>query len=178
MGTSSGSLMALCAALAFAARLSGADLADEFTAIHGDEPKDVVREAYTPPDSGGITELAIQRTPCFGTCPVYCFRIKADGSFQLDGTRFVKPEGATTGSIDPDVFKQVAWRIAQVRLDDLHASYRIGATDMPGLYIKVVKDGKTKIIYGGAGPLELGAIAAQIDKLAKLAGLITKHDPP
>jgi hypothetical protein len=180
MGTSSGLLMALCAALAIAAPLPGVDLAGEFAAIHGDEPGDVVREPFTAPDSGGITELAIQRTPCFGACPVYAFRVEADGRFQLDGKRFVKPEGPTTGSIDPAAFKQAAWRIAQGRFDDLHASYRIGATDMPGLYIKVVKDGKAKIVYsyGGAGPLELGAIASQIDKLAKLAGLIVKPDQP
>src|SRR5260221_13524477 len=38
----------------------------------------------------GVTEFGIERTACFGDCPVYTFIIKSDGSFRYKGEKFVQ----------------------------------------------------------------------------------------
>src|SRR6478735_2467917 len=41
----------------------------------------------------GITEIGIERTRCFGTCPSYTFIVKSDGSFRYNGESFTERAG-------------------------------------------------------------------------------------
>ena len=56
----------------------------------------------------GITEVGIERTACFGTCPIYTFIIKSDGTFRYKGVEYVERKGEFTGTIPVECFHQLA----------------------------------------------------------------------
>ena len=55
--------------------------------------------------------ITLQRTACFGACPVYTVSIYADGTVAYNGERFVEVEGTQTGSIDPASGRSVGRRV-------------------------------------------------------------------
>jgi hypothetical protein len=56
----------------------------------------------------GITEIGIERTQCFGTCPIYAFVVKNDGTFRYTGEANVEHKGAHTGKIRNGAFDLLA----------------------------------------------------------------------
>jgi hypothetical protein len=56
----------------------------------------VSRPSQTVPDDFVIS---LERTSCFGECPVYSVTIDAKGNVTYDGKRFVRVEGRTTDRI-------------------------------------------------------------------------------
>jgi hypothetical protein len=46
-----------------------------------------------------FTTITFERTPCFGTCPVYKVSVSGDGMVRFDGTRNVDSTGSFTGRI-------------------------------------------------------------------------------
>jgi hypothetical protein len=45
---------------------------------------------------------SIQRTHCYGTCPVYPLTVYRDGVVEYDGWEFVKIQGKATGKLRPE----------------------------------------------------------------------------
>ena len=60
-----------------------------------------------PQDAPPATVITLQRTECFGTCPVYKLTIFADGKVLYEGIRHVKKKG------------KIKSRISQVKLQQL-----------------------------------------------------------
>src|SRR5205085_722560 len=50
-------------------------------------------------DDHGVSEIALERTRCFGTCPAYSVVIKADGTFTYTGKDFVTRKGEHAGTV-------------------------------------------------------------------------------
>lgn len=46
-----------------------------------------------------FTTITFERTPCFGTCPVYKVSVSGDGTVRFDGTRNVDSTGTFAGRI-------------------------------------------------------------------------------
>ena len=46
--------------------------------------------------------ITLERTACFGTCPVYQVSIFEDGTVMYNGENFVDVTGEQTSSIDPE----------------------------------------------------------------------------
>src|SRR5262245_5877604 len=64
----------------------------------------LVVSSAVPALSGGpspkkIKEISLERTPCFGACPIYKLTIKADGSVKYVGKRFVERAGTYTAHV-------------------------------------------------------------------------------
>jgi hypothetical protein len=55
-----------------------------------------------------ITEISLQRSPCFGTCPIDKVVLRSDGTARYTGTRFVERLGDYSGKIGVDEFKRLA----------------------------------------------------------------------
>lgn len=148
-----------------------ADIQQEFVAQNSKEtPADFVKPDNAVVD---VTELAIERTICFGTCPIYSFSVKSSGAYTLNVIKFAKPLGTKSGSIRKSDFERAAWLISQTRFFTYANEYTEPVTDLPTTYLKVVQGGKTKIIsiYGRNFPLELVGVQREIEHLAILAGL-------
>jgi hypothetical protein len=119
----------------------------------------------------GITEIGIERTPCFGTCPAYSFIVKSDGTFRYKGTQFAKRQGEFKGVIRTHAFHRLAGFIKDSNYMELDDEYSRLITDNPTTYTTVVMNGKRKTIknYADAGPTRLWAIEQLIDSLMENA---------
>jgi hypothetical protein len=115
----------------------------------------------------GITEIGLERTLCFGTCPAYTVIVKSDGTLRYKGERFVQKVGEHTGRVEVWQFNNLARFIKDEGYMDLKNTYSISAYDLSTTYSTVVVDGKRKIIknYGNSGPTKLWAIEELIDKM-------------
>jgi hypothetical protein len=119
----------------------------------------------------GITEIGIERSACFGECPVYTFILKSDGTFRYEGEKFVKRKGQFTGTISISEFDQLAQTIKNAGYMKLNKTYRRPVTDLPTAFTMVIMDGRRKIImdYADSGPQKLQAIEKLIDGLMEKA---------
>ena len=95
--------------------------------------------------------ITLERTVCFGFCPVYKLTITADGVVVFEGRRFVKQEGATIRSaISKERLKQLMAEFDRVRFFSLETNYsndlRRCMTDSPSAFTSIRINGKSKTI--------------------------------
>jgi Domain of unknown function (DUF6438) len=127
--------------------------------------------------------VTLERTPCFGSCPVYQVSISRSGTVRFVGKQHVTREGEATAEIP-------AARVDSL-LRELEAGGYFGfadayvmsspacgqyATDSPTVITSVSAGGRTKTIrhdFGCDGaPEELGRLERRIDEVASTAGWI------
>jgi hypothetical protein len=117
--------------------------------------------------------VALERTACFGACPVYSVRIDAKGNVTYDGTRFVRVVGRQTERIAVSRVVALVERVDRIRFFELEDKYRQLITDLPTTFVTVTRGGRTKRIedYFGA-PESLKKLERAIDETARVAGWI------
>ena len=64
-----------------------------------------------PPPGSGEVLLSLQRTPCFGTCPVYLVEVLGDGTLHFRGERHVKVTEPIDTKLDPATLKKLIARV-------------------------------------------------------------------
>ena len=130
------------------------------------------QEAEVPPD----TVITLQRTSCFGSCPIYTVSIDASGTVTYEGERFVRVVGRRTAKIDPASVATLLSRAEQIRFSGLRNAYRAIenpdgtttiVTDLPTTIVTIAAKGRTKRVedYVGA-PDSLTAFEREIDSAA------------
>ena len=115
----------------------------------------------------GITEIGIERSGCYGTCPIYTFIAKSDGTVRYKGVKYVERQGEFSGTIPVWYFHELARFIRDAHYMELEDGYTRMVTDNPTTYTTVVMNGKRKTIsnYANAGPTKLWAIEQLVDDL-------------
>lgn len=113
----------------------------------------------------GVTEIGLERTLCFGTCPAYVVILKSDGTFSYTGEENVRRKGTHTGKFSEWSFNQLAEYLVDIGYMDLESNYEVPVTDLPTAYTTAVINGKRKIIrnYGDVGPTRLWALQQAVD---------------
>ena len=130
------------------------------------------QEADVPAD----TKIQLQRTSCFGTCPVYVVTIDARGTVTYDGEKFVRAVGRQTARIAPASVATLLASAERIHFFDLPNAYRVirnpdgtetSVSDLPTTIITITVNGRTKRVedYIGA-PASLGELERQIDEAA------------
>ncbi len=125
-------------------------------------------------------EIELQRTACFGACPIYTVTVHGDGSVDYKGIRYVAEVGMRHSKISSDAVKFLSGafeRVPFMTLQDSYASKEDGCTELwtdnPSLIIRLKSSTKNKQIryYAGChGVKDIPAInwlAATIDIVAK-----------
>jgi len=115
----------------------------------------------------GISEIGIERTRCYGTCPAYSVIINQDGTFKYTGYFHVDRMGIFSGTVSKWELRNLFSFIKDVDIESMQDRYFIPVTDSPTTYTLVTINGRTKIIsnYANSGPTTLWAIEELIDKL-------------
>jgi len=115
----------------------------------------------------GITEIGIERTRCFGSCPAYTFIVKSDGTFRYKGEKYAQRQGEFTGTVPAGEFDCLAQFIKDAGFMQLSDTYDRGVTDSSTAFTMVVMSGQRKVLsdYAQAGPSKLWAIECLIDDL-------------
>lgn len=99
------------------------------------------------------TLIKLERTECYGTCPVYTLTITANGTVVYEGRRFVKSEGRVESKISPEQLSEI---LAAVRradyfsMKDRYALVEDGCdgiwTDLSSAITTIRINGRTKTI--------------------------------
>jgi hypothetical protein len=124
--------------------------------------------------------ITLERTGCYGICPVYKLTITADGAVEFEGRRFVKQEGVTIKSaISLERLKELMAEFDRVKffsLDDDYSETRFSCrTDHPSAFTSIRTNGRSKRInhYLGCGepkvPKELTELENKIDEIVNTA---------
>ena len=121
------------------------------------------------------TKVILERTMCYGTCPVYKLMIYADGKIEFFGEKFVNAIGQHIKTIPQEKIALILAEVDGIKFFELNGNYDCyDATDNPTAKITITKEGKTKQIvhYHGcrsANEKELAALTKLEDKIDELA---------
>lgn len=115
-----------------------------------------------------VTEIAIERAPCFGGCPVYTFVLRADGSAEYLGAGTRARWAKKVGYFNYYAFRQLAHAAEEIGFFDLDDRYACSITDDSTVYVSVVKNGTRKTIAhyapDASGPVRLLMFERFIDR--------------
>ena len=110
--------------------------------------------------------ISLQRTACFGTCPIYKIEIFSDGSGIYTGTRFVENIGATKFSLSETQLNLILTQAKAIGFINMKEEYSEPISDLPTTFIQI-KDKKIRD-YTGA-PKTLKNLENLIDQLYQKA---------
>lgn len=133
---------------------------------HADERDARDRAAADRAAADEITEITLERTPCFGFCPVYTVTLRRDGHGRYEGKQNVEREGVwVTDDENPMLFNQLAQLAQAIRFRDFQQKYAAPVTDLPSAITTVRFGDQTKrvINYGNRAPIELWGLEMAID---------------
>lgn len=165
-----GMIAALCAAFALAG-CGGAGMTYDGPGA---------RPASTPRAVPADTLISLERTECFGTCPVYKVTISADGTVTFDGKRLVEKTGVAEGRISREEVGELIAGFEAANYFSLKDAYTPDsghcpevATDHPSANTSIRVGGKFKSVqhYHGCTGLkeelkDLTALENRIDEIA------------
>lgn len=135
--------------------------------IHIESPgSEVNRRSYLR-----VEQIGIERTACYGKCPIYSLIVNRDGTFRYFGGAFVKRRGAWHGSVNTVELADVLGYAAEMNYFDLADLYGDETCDVPGVFTLVKTSTRQKAIYdyAGVGPARLKALENMIDRLLERA---------
>lgn len=128
------------------------------------------------PRTADIDSITLERTSCYGTCPIYKVTLKRDGTVIYDGTQFVKVTGHQSRKIPSEQFQRLGREIQRIGFFSFKDKYSF--KENPDGSIEVITDQPTTITtvragklrkrvenyYGG--PTSLAELEKLIDKIA------------
>ena len=110
--------------------------------------------------------ISLQRTACFGTCPIYKIEIFSDGSGIYTGTRSVKNIGVTKFSLSKTQLNLILTKAEAIGFTNMKEEYSEPISDLPTTFIQI-KDKRIRD-YTGA-PKTLKNLENLIDQLYQKA---------
>jgi hypothetical protein len=119
--------------------------------------------------------ITLERTACFGSCPVYKLTVRGDGSLTYEGHKFVRVEGSRQGTLDKEAVAQIAQAFIDADYFELKDRYsaienpdgtETVVTDLPSTYTSISLNRRRKAVadYVGA-PKKLIELEEKIDRI-------------
>lgn len=151
----------------------------------GEQPTPVIEYSspFDPHAAPGNPVITLERTACFGTCPIYTLAIYEDGRVEYVGQDFVTVKGEQTGSITAEQIQELVAAFQDADYFNLQDEYTAPVTDLPTTITSFTFDGKTKTIrnYGGCldgmlvpAPQALCELENKIDEVTNSAQWVGK----
>lgn len=112
--------------------------------------------------------ITMERTACFGECPVYRVSIDSRGRVEFTGQRFVRVTGQQTARIPQERVGAILRTARRINFFALRDRYTDTVTDMPTTFVTIRSGGRSKRVedYFGA-PAGLKELEEQIDVEAR-----------
>ena len=128
---------------------------------------------FTPVNLTDV-EIKLEKTACYGPCPVYSVIIYGDGTVIYDGIQFVDNIGKSTHQIPQDHVTDLVAMIYELNYFSLKDRYAAGWTDDSTVItsVKINDDEKTVTNYGHYGPDRLHKIEKKIDGLTNFISFL------
>lgn len=117
------------------------------------------------PEDQPVTSVQLERTPCYGTCPVYSVTLRPDGTLTYKGREFVKHVGSWTASFSPRDFSSLVHLVLTEGADSYKDSYGTPADDIPSHILTIKRPLGAKVIWesGDRAPDGMHRIMERID---------------
>ena len=142
----------------------------------------VARADSSVPGAAGASPvlLTLERTACYGRCPIYKVTVLRDGTVQWEGERFVKTTGKASAKLSAATMTGLAKAFARAGFFALQDKYeRYDVTDNPSAIVSFDDGTHKKTIrhYHGdtSAPKALYELEDRIDQLANTARWIGKQ---
>ena len=130
-------------------------------------PSTAMMAAASSPSLQEDVTITLQRTACFGTCPVYTVTLHGDGSVSYTGAENTTISGTQTWKIDPAAVRALAKEMQDAGYFDLENNYQGLVTDHPTVFTSLTIGTRTKRIRNYvAGPPRLKELEERIDAVA------------
>lgn len=110
------------------------------------------------------TLITLERTGCYGMCPIYKVSISADGTVVFEGSRFVKKVGTARAAISQDQIRELIGAFEKINYLELRDQYvkpddgcKQWLTDNPSAITSITSNGTSKSVthYYGCRGLDL-----------------------
>lgn len=110
--------------------------------------------------------VAIERTPCFGRCPIYRAEVFEDGALVFDGRRFTSVQGRREAMLTGQRLQELIARLEKSDFANWKTSYeQRGVTDMPSAFI-TFRDKTIRHYHGDrSAPEALTTLENDLDEL-------------
>lgn len=118
--------------------------------------------------------ITIERTACFGSCPVYSAQVYSDGTVIYEGKDFVKVSGRKEHKISVENVKKLIKEFEDADYFSLKEEYQtdengMSYTDQPTTTTSIsVNDKHKKVVNYLGAPKKLRELEDKIDKIADL----------
>jgi hypothetical protein len=106
--------------------------------------------------------ITLQRTACFGTCPIYKIEIYSDGSGTYTGTRFVENIGITEFNLSETNLNLILSQAEAIGFSNMKDEYSEPISDLPTTFIQI-KDKRIRDYVGA--PKTLKNLEKLIDQI-------------
>jgi len=116
-----------------------------------------------------ISYVKMNRTACFGRCPVYSVEIYPTGLVRYSGQYFTDHQGVYETNIGKTKAQNLMKQFEKYRVDTCKNQYESRIADLPGIVFNI-KYGKTNKRINNAhfGPDFLRTLAANVDSLSQV----------
>jgi hypothetical protein len=142
---------------------------EPYTFIHGDAGVSIGRYEQAL-QALPIERIELERTGCFGACPIYTVTLFRNGDARYHGEEFVRNKGDFTGSIHISAFGRLCHLLERLRFFEFEREYNAPWTCSPTVYLRVWRAGEAEPVvakdYGEYGPIELWALQQAVDAVA------------
>lgn len=137
-------------------------------------------EASASSGDSSVPAVTLERTPCFGSCPVYTLSISRSGVVRFDGKKFVRHTGADSAKISAAAVDSLLAEMSEAGYYDFEERYTSGApacgryaTDLPSVITSVTDGSRSRRIQHDHGcsdaPPALSRLESRIDEVAGTA---------
>jgi hypothetical protein len=135
-----------------------------FMAILSCKTKAVIQNENIDNNQNVELVLQLKKTPCYGECPAYVFRIYDDGSAIYRGVRFVSRIGDYRGQVDSTKLVDIMDRFESIQFTTLDAKYvKEHIMDLPSTIIKY--DAHTVEYQFNRAPKELKDLSTYLEQI-------------
>lgn len=133
----------------------------------------LVSQLFSPPRREvRQSVITLERTACFGFCPMYKVTIYGDGRVVYEGNQFVKVKGIQTTRISPFKARQLMMEFQRAQYFNLQDRYEGGPTDAPSAITSFQLGQRAKTVYhylaSPDAPQKLTDLEAKIDAAANV----------
>jgi|TARA_B110000914_G_scaffold109065_1_gene95521 hypothetical protein len=106
--------------------------------------------------------ISLNKTACFGTCPVYKIKIYNNQSAIFEGVKFVEKEGSYNFKISKKEINTILNKAKKINFQKMEDEYTELITDLPTTYI-MINNKQIKDYYGA--PKELKELEEIIENI-------------
>ncbi len=123
-------------------------------------------EQVAPPAPQDSLFVYLERTPCYGQCPMYKFKIYNSGYALYEGKRFVEKIGLYETRLSAAVLQEIKTKVNDINYFGFRDQYPKTASDFPSVKTAIILDGNRKEIMDGTGaPSALKEFEAYLDSV-------------